>query len=521
MVGTLRDSLAVRAVVTLAACLLMSLEAPPTNLHWIQWVGLVPMFWVLRPDTPRSNRWLGYLYGVFGVAAIFRWLIDTIDLFSNLPFILAFAILLLFASVFGAPYALLWGSVHPMRRRLGTWWVVAWPALWVVLEYLCMKIFLFPYNHGVGQYQVPVVWQVVGITGVWGLTFLIFFGNAVLGEWFYRRVEGDAEPPGIAAAAFGACLLATVSYGVYRFEAVEQGLREARVVRLAQLQSGVTMIERLEMGSQRGAAEWIEWTKGIPRDTVDLIVWPEGAAPYLNVRGRNETEKRRGNRYRNIIGKLAKDAHAPIVVGAGTVLDTDDGIEVFNSVYAFDESGEVVGSYDKMVPLPFGEYFPFGEYVPWLANAIGGIGDFRAGTEPTLLAVAGTTIAAPICYEAILPDTCRSFDDPGLFVNVTNDAWFGDSAAPWQHGMLAASRTTELGVPMIRSTYSGISFVAEPHGVIHAETELFVPARRLVEVRLATFPTFYARFGDWFVGLCFLFVLALEARARLAPRETS
>ncbi|MCA9573470.1 MAG: apolipoprotein N-acyltransferase, partial [Myxococcales bacterium] len=199
----------------------------------------------------------------------------------------------------------------------------------------------------------------------------------------------------------------------------------------------------------------------------------------------------------------------------------DRWAERYNSLYLFGEDGDVLGRYDKTVPLPFGEYLPLSSTFPILREWIVGPGDFRAGKDANVLVGNHATLATPICYEAILPDTCRSFDDPGLFVNVTNDAWFGDSAAPWQHGMLAASRTTELGVPMIRSTYSGISFVAEPHGVIHAETELFVPARRLVEVRLATFPTFYARFGDWFVGLCFLLVLALEARARLAPTETS
>ncbi|MEZ4319477.1 MAG: apolipoprotein N-acyltransferase [Myxococcota bacterium] len=504
-----------RVLVTLVACAFMSLEAPPTNWHLLQWAGLVPMFWVVRPDTPRSNRWLGYLYGVVGVGLIFRWLIDTIDIFSNLPFILALAILGLFASVFGAPYALLWGSVHPLRRRLGTWWVLAWPALWVVAEYLCMKVFLFPYNHGVGQYQVPAVWQVVGITGVWGLTFLIFFGNAVLGEWFYRWREGDPEPPGAWAVAFASCVLAVVGYGVVRFEAVEKGLREAEVVRLAQLQSSVTMVERLEMGSRTALMEWVDWTVDIPPGTVDLVVWPEGASPYLNVRGRNERELRRGNPVRTKLSEIAQKGRFGLVVGAGKVDDLPEGgIQVYNSAYAFSADGEVVGPYDKQVPLPFGEYMPFGEWVPWLADAIGGIGDFRAGTESTILDVDGLRIAAPICYEAILPDLCRTWDRPALFVNLTNDAWFGDTAAPWQHGMLAASRSTELGVPMVRSTYSGVSFVVEPHGVIHSETELFTHTRRLVELRMASFPTIYARFGDWFVGFCLVLLLGLLGRAR-------
>jgi apolipoprotein N-acyltransferase len=524
-----RPDLLVRIAVTLVACSFMALEAPPSNVHLLQWVGLVPMFWVIRPPEPaadgerdayrRSNRWLGYLYGLVGVALIFRWLVYTIDTFSNLPTVVAIAVVLLFSSVFGAPYVLLWGSVHPLRKRLGVGWVLAWPALWVVVEYLQMQIFLFPYNHGVGQYQVPLTWQIVSVTGIWGLTFLIFFGNAVLGECWYRwretrpgreRAGEPFEPPGFAALGFGGLLLAVMVYGSWRFEAVEAGLREARVLRVAQLQSHRDMVERMLIGARGDLEEWIEKTTPIPRGVVDLVVWPEGATPYLNDRGN------RPNGIRTRLQAMARQGGYAMVVGGGTVIDVPpNDYEVYNSVYAVHDDGRMAGQYDKVIPLPFGEYLPFGDYVPWLRDAIGGIGNFRAGDELTIFEVADTRIAAPICYEAILPHFCRRYEDVGVFINVTNDAWWGDSAGPWQHGMLAAARSTELGVPMIRSTYSGSSFLVEPHGVIHSQTGLFEAVERRVELRLATFPTIYARFGDWFVGVCVLLFVGLLGSARL------
>ena len=529
-----RADLALRLVVTLVACSFMALEAPPSNVHLLQWVGLVPMFWVIRPSPApadgerpryrRSNRWLGYLYGLVGVALIFRWLVYTIDTFSNLPTAVAIGVVLLFSSVFGAPYVVLWGSVHPLRKRLGAGWVLAWPALWVLIEYLQIKLFLFPYNHGVGQYQVPLTWQSVGVTGIWGLTFLIFVGNAVLGECWYRWREtrpggaraGDAfEPPGYAALGFAIGLLAVLIYGSYRYEAVEAELREARVVRVAQLQSHRDMEERLIVGARGDLKEWMDKTAPIPRDTVDLVVWPEGATPYLNDRGRP-------NAIRARLQSMARKGNYAMVVGGGTVIDVPpDDYEVYNSVYAFDGEGRPVGQYDKMIPLPFGEYLPFGDYVPWLRDAIGGIGNFRAGTEATVFEIAGARMAAPICYEAILPDFCRGYENIDVLINVTNDAWWGDSAGPWQHGMLAAARSTELGVPMIRSTYSGASFLVEPHGVIHSQTGLFEATERRVELRLKTFPTIYARFGDWFVGVCALLFVGLLGAARLSGPGSS
>lgn len=491
-------SKAFRVAVAIGSALVLSLQSPPLNWHLLQWFSLVPMLLVLDRRRLRFDVWLGYLYGVVGVAALFRWLVATIDLFSNLPTIAALALLLLFSSVFGAPYALLWGSVHPLRERLGTWWVLAWPALWVLLEYASMTVFLFPYNHGVGQYRVPLTWQVIGVTGIWGLTFQIFFVNATLAEWLFRLRAGDREPPGFAMLGASASLLAVVAYGSYRYEAVEQALREAPVLRTGQIQSRVGMDERMVMGGREILVDWLEKTEPIVPGTVDLVVWPEGASPYpLNaLPGKRNTVRDR-------LQKLAVDGQFDLIVGGGTRYDEPGGGRaVYNTVYGFHAHGGEPAFYHKLIPLPFGEYMPLGDWFPGLADAIGGIGDFRAGSEPTVIALGGRRYAAPICYEAILPRTCRSFERPDLFVNVTNDAWFGDTAAPHQHAMLAATRATELGVPMFRSAYTGVSMVIEPHGVIYAETPVFEPVARLVEVRQTTVPTLYGRYGDWFVALC-------------------
>lgn len=486
-----------RVFVTVASALLLSVEAPPVNLHLLQWFGMLPMFWVLTADTPRRNRWLGLVYGTAAIAAIYAWIAGTIVTFSNIPMVLAVVILLLFSVAFGAPYTLLWGSVHPLRQRLGPVWVVVWPSMWVVLEWLMSRIFLFPFAHGAAQYRVPLTWQIVGITGVWGLSWLIFFGNAVLGEWLFRWREGEREPPGGWILLFAALLFGTVLYGRSRYEHVEAGLREARVVRTAQLQSEYGMEERMAMGAREAFLEWSGWLEDIPPGVVDLVVLPEGASPYtLNVRDG------RRNVGREKLAALADAGDFDLLVGAGAARREGDRILFYNTVFGFDAEGKGTGEYDKMVPLPFGEYLPLGEYLPGLADLIGGIGDFRAGTEPVLIPGAGLRIAPPICYEAILSGTCRQWDAPDLFANVTNDAWFGDTAETHQHGMLAASRATELGVPLLRSTYSGVSFVVEPHGHIYAETGNFESVQRLVELRAATFPTFYGVWGDWFVGLC-------------------
>jgi apolipoprotein N-acyltransferase len=502
----------IRALVAIGSGALLAAIAPPLNLHWLHWAAFLPMFWALHADRSRANRWLGYLYGIAAAATIFSWLVDTITVFSNLPWILAVAVLFLYSAVFGAPYALTWALVHPLRRRLGTAWVFAWPAAQVVIEFASTYVLLFPYQQGVSQYRVPLTWQLVSVTGIYGLTYLILLVNAVWAEALYRRrdaLEGRDGPPGLPwlpAAVAAMAVLSTLAFGKTRYEAVEAHLRtEARELRVAQLQSSTTMQERLETFARAGFQEWVERTRRVPKGSVDLVIWPEGACPY----SLNPNHKGEPSRAADALGELAAEGDFELVVGGGTRLrdvDPEMGetrVRVFNSVYWYDRQGQEIGHYDKMVPLPFGEYLPFGDYVPWLGEMIGGIGNFKAGTEPVVFD--GVVRAAtPICYEAILPALCRQYVAPEALINVTNDAWFGDGAAPHLHAMLAAIRATELGIPVIRSGYTGISFVVEPHGVIHSETAPFEDVARIVHVRVASVPTLYAQLGDWFVLVCAL-----------------
>jgi apolipoprotein N-acyltransferase len=503
------NSFVLRVGAALLAAGSLSLIAAPYGIHLLTWVVFLPMFWALREETPRHNRWLAFIYGTFAVASIFRWLLDTITIFSSLPYIGAMVVLGGFSVLYGLPHLLFWPLVHPIRRATGTAWVLIIPCLQVVVEYFSMYTLLFPFNFGATLYRFPEVWQLLSITGVWGLTWLIFFVNASLAEFIYRSREGRAQVIWPLCASLSTLSL-VILFGSWRFEQVEKQLQAAPTVRIAQFQSKMTMQERLSGSARETFYEWVDATKLLEPGQVDLVVWPEGASPYPLNSGKAAA----------IIGKLAKDLNVEMIVGGGTREREADAkmgeskVRTFNSVYFFGKDGEIKDRYDKMVPLPFGEYLPFAETFPWLADLIEGPGSFRAGDEAVVFKTAHGNVATPICYEAILTYLCRKFPDPTFFVNVTNDAWFGDTASTHQHAMLVAVRATELGIPLYRSAYTGASMAVEPHGNTHSETGAFEEARRIVTLRLGNVPTFYRRFGDWFVALC---ALALLASLALAP----
>lgn len=641
----------VRVAVTVASAFLLASLVAPRELAYLHWGALAPLFWALRADTPRANRWLAFLFGTVAEALIFSWIAETISLFSNIPAPGAWAILVLFASVYGLQHFLTFAMVHPLRRRLGDLWMLGLPAWLVLVEFVGSRVNLFPYQQGISQFQTPWVWQIASVTGVWGLSFLVQFVNCTLGEAIYRHREGRALPVRWMGAAAVAVAL-TVVFGAWRHAEVEAVLAAAPTKQVLQIQSDKGMEYRMSHPAAEGFDYWVGETARQPRGSVDLAVWPEGAVPYqLNA---------------STVGAMLWDLTATndldLIVGAGTrerAADVEKGekgkVRVFNSTYFFDRAARAVPAdapgpeaevaalaaagcdlttarlltwfeadrlaragegtvdpacvtrlreraselgresrvdgafadamrasptlwprlrkltgrfteplvergvsarrgaaqwtlheagcldddcrgvsvrcidevgcdafpeaphYDKMVPLPFGEYLPFAETFPWLADLIEGPGNFRAGTEPLVFETEGVRFATPICYEGILDYVCDRFVDIDLLVNVTNDAWFGTGSASRLHGMLVSARAIELGLPVFRSAYTGTSFVVEPHGRIHDATGLFEAVARPVTVRLGKVDTVYARFGDWFVVLCAVLLGALLALRRGRP----
>lgn len=480
---------AVRIAAALASGLILRLVSPPIGLHWLHWFSFVPLLLALPGDRGRDFT-LGYLSGVAGVAALFWWLTDTITTFSNIPMALAIPIVLLFSAVFGLPYGLLTACLHPLRRRFGPAWVFLFPAVWVAGELL--QPALFPYYQGVGQYRVPYTWQLASVFGAMGVSYLVLLTNCAVAAVGMAVREGAPRPWGVFAAV-GMLFLLNLGYGYRRFHAVEAELAAAPTLRASIVQDGATLLQRFEERGSQVMKGWIARTRQVAPMEPDLVVWPEGSIAY------NPTDAR----VAPVLGQLAREGGFHLLLGGGT--SEPDPLNVqrrlhMNSCYLFADDGEVQGRYDKMVPLPFGEYLPWP--VSYLRDYIQGPGNFRAGTEPHVFNVNGTTFTTPICYEAILERQMRRLMDVDLFVNITNDGWFGDTAAPHQHAMLSAVHAVELGRPMLRVAYTGVSMVIEPHGVIRDETEPFTEVATVTTLRLGRFETPYRTWGRYFPYLC-------------------
>jgi len=230
-----------------------------------------------------------------------------------------------------------------------------------------------------------------------------------------------------------------------------------------------------------------------------LIVWPETSAPFFF---------QEPGSLRDDLFELSRETRVPIIFGSPAFRQTDSGrLEQLNRVYLIDGQGREVGTYDKMQLVPFGEYVPFSSVLFFVSQIVTAVGQLGAGVVPTVFELPGDgRFGALICYEGIFPALTRRFVAGGaqFLVNVTNDAWYGNTSAPYQHLAQAAFRTVENRVPMVRAANTGISAVIDADGQIRWEGPLFETLWHVDEVRWSGIRTFYTRYGDVFVWLCVL-----------------
>ena len=210
------------------------------------------------------------------------------------------------------------------------------------------------------------------------------------------------------------------------------------------------------------------------------------------------------------------------LVGSPSINRGTQRIDYFNSAYLIDPQGNPVGKYDKTHLVPFGEYVPLKKWLPFLGKLVAQVGDFSRGNTGETIAWHGGRLGVFICYEAIFPYITRAMVTNGatLLVNITNDAWYGRSSAPYQHFSIALFRAVENRRALIRAANTGISGFIDPAGRVLDSTDLFVDTAVVKSVPLISRISFYTRFGDLFAGAC-LAATALVLLVHFVARFTT
>lgn len=500
---------------------------PTADLNYLCWIAVVPLLlaiveartaseptlrtpsavghfsgWI--PATAGQGFLLGYVCGLIWSLGACYWIYDVMHNYGGLQGAVAAGVVLLFSlamalswAVFGLVMAVLANS------RLGDKAILLAPFVWVATEMLRGFPFDFRWEP-IGTVlvnNIPVS-RLATVTGVYGLSFEILAVNvAFTAAWLMRGRRRTV-------------LLVSCIAGVAMLEA-------GNVIQPPKLPAnGTARLVQADIpiltGQQWTQAYFDQTMKELadlsvpqPGQTdptqppVDLIVWPESPAPFFITDAR----------FRSAVSDVARRAHASVVVGSLGLPTPPQGNELYNSAAIIAPDGTWGARYDKIHLVPFGEYVPFQQLLGFANSLTHEVGDFIPGKKRIVLRAGDLAAGVFICYESAFPDEIRQFAANGgqVFVNISDDAWYGDTSAPWQTLQQTRMRAIENRRWILRSTNSGITAVIDPFGRVldtaarNQRTFLDVPYS--VEPRT----TFYTRHGDWFVWLCGIISVAAIA----------
>ncbi len=499
--------------------LLLACAFPLPDYTILAWFGLIPLVLVMQSRPFKS----GFVAGMVFFAVTLYWLNIVMITYGHLPLAVSFLIYLLLVGYL----ALFWGAATWAACRLKEFrnysYALTFPVFWVALEF--MREFLltgFPWaTLGYSQQAWLAMIQSADLFGVYGLSYLLILCNAVLGESILAlRHKPPQHVPVKALVATVVLLLCNYGYGQW---CLQQDLdTRPESLQVAVIQGNIPQELKWHPDSQLSTVKTYRDLSLLANQAgaSDLIIWPEAAMPFYF---------QDGGQLSGSVSELPLETGASLLFGSpayhrGAGIHEDAGVNkdtgilrYLNSAFLLSPTAQVLGRSDKVHLVPFGEYVPLGEYLPFVNKLVAGIGDYSPG-EINPLPIQGYQLGVLVCYEVIFPGLAREYVRQGsaLLVNITNDAWFGRSSAPWQHLAMSRFRAIENRVWLARAANTGVSAFIAPSGRIVEQTSLFDTAFLASEVGLGARPGLYFHMGDLIPGafLIISLIWLLQTRRR-------
>jgi len=504
-------------LLALLSAVLQILSFPSPAFYFISWIALTPLFVAVidRRYAPTLLRavLLAYLSGVLWYAGTCFWVFHVMNSYGGLSRPVAAGILVLFClylAIYHAAFGLLLALATRCRAFANARALILAPVLWVAVELARAHITSFPWDLlGYTQINNLPLTRLATFTGVYGLSFVIALVNTVLALGFLlprERRMAVALTGVLAAIALhsGSLVPYPESHPDHVAVLVQENL-PILDVNWSPTYYDLTIAQLVQLSSASVAEA------GARDSNPALIVWPESPAPFFT----SDTK------FQRWLTALAQDSHAYLIVGSlGVNAKARDKSEMFNSAQLVLPDGNLGVRYDKIHLVPFGEFVPFRRLLTFAESLTHDIGEFSRGNQRNVLPVDGHRVGTFICYESIFPDEVRRFAQNGaeVFVNISNDGWFGEWGAPGQHLNMARMRAIENGRWLLRATNNGITASASPFGeVVRAS------ARNHRTVLLAPYAfesrtTSYTRHGDWFAHTCAIISILALLIAALSGR---
>ena len=468
---------------------LLPLAFSPYNYSVIAILSLAWLFYTVLNSTPRDAGLFGYAFGfgMFGVGV--NWLHISINLFGGVNLVGALIItftLVAFLSLYPALITFVYQRLFPDKGILPL--IIVMPALWVLSEWLRSSIFTgFPWlNIGYSQIDTPIssLAPLIGHHGVsW---FTVFIATSLVAMSLATR-----KMQTILVGVFFISWL-----GIFLLNGIHWTTDKKSDISVALVQGAIPQEIKWKPEQRQRTLDLYLSLSEEYQDS-QLIIWPETAIPVLHHEAQNFLQQ---------LATVAKNQNRDYLIGI-PFKDIDSN-KLYNGITVIGSTDDI---YHKQHLVPFGEYLPFDKWLRPVLDILNiPMSDFSAGSnKKPLLHAANEIIGVSICYEDVFGEEIISaLPEATILVNISNDAWFGDSAAPHQHLQMARMRALETGRYMLRATNTGVSAIINEKGNITASSPQFIPHVTRDNVKTFEGLTPYARSGNWpVIVIAFLLVL--------------
>ena len=472
---------------------------------YLSWFCLVPVLWALSNPTVSTKQALAisWVFGFTTHLGGYTWINHLLENFAYLPLAVAIPIYMLLCIAQGSLLAA-WGwGIFYLQRQWKIPFILSAPPLMIVLEWIYPA--LFPSYLANSQYQILPVIQSAEIWGLLGISGLMVFASTVIHQWLEVALRKPStltskqvlKPTAVLVVLFTLNLV----YGFWAIDVQNKMLGESNErIKIGTVQTNMGIYQKRKDPIE-GLKRHRQQSLQLQAQGADLIVWPESGF-YRAI----------SSKTKNLKAAVLGPIRTPLLFGGlRTHYPPEGKREIYNTAFLTNADGDVLGTYDKTFLLAFGEYLPGGDLFPFLYKLSPNTSHFNRGTHTRPLELNGIRYGVLICYEDILPRFVQKVmtHKPHVLVNITNDAWFGDTHEPTIHLALAIFRTIEHRRYLVRSTNTGISAMIDPTGKITQQTTIFERVNLLESIVPLQTETIYAQFGDWIAYLSLLSLLGM------------
>ena len=485
------------------SAVVLSLAFMSSQFWFCAWIGLIPLFFALEKKSLSKTFLLAYFTGVIFYVLTIYW----IAYVTILGLILLVLYLAIYFGVFGVCVSVFSKDSSFLRSSF----LIS--SSWIVLEFLRSRLLTgFGWvSLGYSQYKNLAIIQIADFGGVFAVSFLIILGNLLIKQVIKGVRNRQIYFRKIIIPFL--CIIFSVGYGLIKLGQTT----EAGKLRVSVIQGNIPQEIKWSADSKLAILDkYIDLSREASLDSPDIIIWPEASFP-----GSLDD-----NRLFNKVLSLATRLKTHLLVG---IVSCEKEV-FYNSTILVSNKGKKLKRYDKLHLVPFGEFIPLKNLFPFLSSIVP-IGDFTSGRDYTIFSLGKNNkklkFSTLICFEDVFPELSRAFvkKGAGFLINMTNDAWFKQSSAPYQHLQASVFRAVENRKFLIRAANTGVSCFINSYGEIISKVsnrrgkDIFISGYKTEDVEINNIETLYTKFGDIFVLCCFLFLFLELTNKRFFGRR--